>query len=433
MSVKSELTSKPVSQIKGRYKAPGDKSISHRLVMLGSLAEGVSTFSDFLYAEDCIGTMHAFREMGVGFETDETKGTLKVEGVGLNGLKTPVRALYLGNSGTTIRLLMGILAGQTFETTLTGDSSLVKRPMKRVTGPLRDMGAQITGRDDANFAPLQIRGGNLHGITWKNQIGSAQVKSAILLAGLFAKGETVIEEMTSSRDHTERLFELFGAPFEQKNHFLKVRSAQKLNPVQFQVPGDISSAAFLIAAALIVPHSELIVEHVGLNPTRIGFLDAVQKMGADLKIEYTAKTPEPVGNIIVRSSKLKGISITKQMIPALIDELPILMILCALAEGASLISGAEELRVKETDRIHSMVQGLKAVGGKAKEHEDGCEIEGVDEFSGGSVSSFGDHRTAMSFLIAGLRSPKGVSVKDTACIQTSYPGFEQDLKNVSIP
>ena len=428
----SQLESHPITAIRGEYIAPGDKSISHRLVMLGALAEGKSSFSHFLFADDCLGTIKVFQEMGVKFEMDQKKGTLSVMGVGLKGLKAPMRGeLDLGNSGTTMRLLLGILAGQNFEAILSGDDSLIKRPMKRVTKPLRDMGAKIIGPGDANFAPLKIKGGSLKGISWRNDIGSAQVKSAILLAGLFAEGETVVEEVVSSRDHTERLFKIFGAPFVKKDHFLKVTKAGKLKSVQFKVPGDISSAAFFIAAALVIPNSELIVRNIGLNSTRTGFLDVIKKMGADIKIEMKNESGEPTGDIIVKSSKLKGIKITKKLIPSLIDELPILMILCALADGTSSIEGAEELRVKETDRISSMTTGLKKIGGLVEEKKDGCMIYGVKEFVGGTISSFGDHRTAMSFLIAGLRSKQGVTVKDTECIKTSYPQFSSDLSRLS--
>lgn len=427
------LESYPISKIEGEYTPPGDKSISHRLAMLGALAEGRSVFTHFLYSDDCLRTIDAFKEMGVTFHQRKTAGDdlLVVNGVGLRGLKPPSRTLDLGNSGTTTRLLLGILAGQSFETHLTGDASLSSRPMRRVTKPLRQMGATILGPDDANYIPLQIKGGKLKGINWKNEIASAQVKSAILFAGLFAEGETSVEEPILSRDHTERLLATFKAPFKKSNSKFIVQKAGKLSPVQFRVPGDISSAAFFIAAALVVPNSELILRQVGLNPTRIGFLEAVQSMGADLKIEKTEDQGEPIGDLRVKSSRLKAIKLNRNSIPSLIDELPILMILCALADGTSVIEGAEELRVKETDRIRSMAIGLNAIGGKIEERQDGCIIQGVKEFLGGTISSFGDHRTAMSFLIAGLRSKKGITVEDTDCIQTSYPQFWDDLKRIA--
>jgi len=425
----SRLETHSVSKISGEYSPPGDKSISHRLAMLGSLAEGTSEFSHFLYSGDCKSTIEAFQQMGVSFE--QKADHLTVRGAGLNGLKTPKNDFYLGNSGTTMRLLLGILAGQPFESPLTGDPSLSHRPMRRVTQPLREMGAIITGSDGANFAPLRVKGGKLKGIRWKNEIASAQVKSAILLAGLFADGETIIDEPTNSRDHTERLFGAFGAPFQKINSKLSVQKAKRLSSVKFRVPGDISSAAFFIAAALIIPGSELVVRNVGLNPTRIGFLDAVQMMGANLTIEFKKDQGEPIGDIRVKSARLKAIQLNQSWIPKLIDELPILMILCALAEGRSVIEGAEELRVKETDRIRSMAEGLKAIGGKVEERPDGCVIEGAQDFTGGTIKSYGDHRTAMSFLIAGLRSKKGIAVEDTDCIQTSYPQFWDDLSRLS--
>lgn len=433
----TQTTAHPVSAIQGEYTPPGDKSISHRLVMLGALADGVSEFTHFLNADDCRRTISAFQAMGVGFEETidrvgmAASARLKVSGVGLGGLSKPKQELELGNSGTTIRLLLGILAGQSFEAKLTGDASLSQRPMRRVTEPLRKMGAQIRGREDANFAPLTIHGGALHGIRWCNEIASAQVKSAILLAGLFAEGETSVEEPVASRDHTERLLAAFGATIRRSNRMASVQKVDRLQPIQFEVPGDFSSAAFLIVAALLVPNSDLIIRRVGLNPTRIGLLGVLESMGADLKVEAVKDQGEPVGDIHVKSSKLKGITVTKEMIPSLIDELPILMAACALADGTSMIKGAEELRIKETDRIRSMATGLGAIGAKVKELEDGCMIEGVGEFQGGTVSSFGDHRTAMSFFIAGLRSKEGVLVKDIDCIQTSYPTFEADVELVS--
>lgn len=429
------LESSPISKIEGEYTPPGDKSISHRLVMLGALAEGQSEFTHFLYSDDCKRTIEAFKEMGVAFaqKPSQTGNILTVNGVGLRGLKAPKKDLDLGNSGTTMRLLLGILAGQSFEAQLTGDASLSRRPMRRVTKPLREMGATIMGADDGNYAPLFIKGGKLKGIAWKNEIASAQVKSALLLAGLFADGETSIEEPIVSRDHTERLFGLFQVPFKKIKSKIMIQKANKLSSVQFRVPGDISSAAFFIAAALIVPNSNLIVRHVGLNPTRIGFLEVLQSMGANIKIEFNQTKDEPVGDLYVKSSRLKAIQLNPNWIPRLIDELPILMILCALAEGTSVIEGAEELRVKETDRIHSMAVGLNTIGGKIEERPDGCVISGVKEFSGGTISSFGDHRTAMSFLIAGLHAKKPIRVEDIDCIQTSYPEFSDDLKRLSKP
>ncbi len=430
----NQLETHSISKISGEYIPPGDKSISHRLVMLGALAEGTSKFMHFLSSEDCLRTKQAFEAMGVQFEplAEKLKGAseLIVKGVGLRGLFQPKQGLDLGNSGTTMRLLLGILAGQPFKVQLTGDRSLCKRPMRRVTEPLRKMGAQITGRDDANFAPLEIQGGPLMAIHWQNQVSSAQVKSAVLLAGLYAEGETIVEENIASRDHTERLLGAFGVSFRKSGFKVSVQKAQRLRAIQFDVPGDFSSAAFFIIAALLVPNSNLWIKRVGLNPTRIGLIEVLKSMGANLKVEVTEDHGEPVGNIHVKTSQLKGVTVNQNLIPSLIDELPILMIAFALADGSSVIQGAEELRVKETDRIHSMAVGLKSIGAKIDERADGCVIEGVREFQGGTISSFGDHRTAMSFLIAGLKSKQGVVVKDIDCIQTSYPGFETDLQSI---
>ncbi|OGW82012.1 MAG: 3-phosphoshikimate 1-carboxyvinyltransferase [Omnitrophica bacterium RIFCSPLOWO2_12_FULL_44_17] len=422
-----EMIAKPASKVSGEYLPPGDKSISHRLVMLGSLAEGTSVFTHFLEADDCLRTIKAFEAMGVSFKKSE--GKLFVNGIGVRKLNPPKSPLDLGNSGTTMRLLLGILAGQNFEVTLTGDASLTKRPMRRVTEPLRQMGAQITGTEDGNFAPLTIKGGKLTGIHWVNQIASAQVKSAILLAGLNADGETSVEESIPSRDHTERLLTRFGVPVERHDRKITVRKAEALKPFQFQVPGDISSAAFFMVAAAITPGSDVVIKNVGLNPSRSGIIDILKAMGADISVEMTQDRGEPMGDIHMRGldKRLQAVIINKEWIPNLIDELPILMIACALAEGRSVIRGAKELRVKETDRINSMAQGLKAIGGKVQPTEDGCIINGVSRFQGGAISSFGDHRTAMSFAIAALQSEKEILIQDTDCIMTSYPGFEADL------
>lgn len=429
----SELRITPVGKIHGQYIPPGDKSISHRLAMLGALADGTSVFSHFSEAEDCQRTIDAFRKLGVScdLKSQEREGlALKVKGVGLRGLSAPHGELDLGNSGTTMRLILGVLAGQPFEASLVGDSSLSQRPMRRVTEPLRRMGAHISGRDDANFAPLKIRGGKLKSIDWENEVASAQVKSAILLAGLYAEGVTTVREPLPTRDHTERLLRLFGVSVETSGHNVAVKKRDRLSPVEFDVPGDFSSAAFLIAAALLVDGSDLTVSRVGLNPTRIGFYHVLKSMAADIEIENVKDEAEPIGDLRVRGSQLKGITINRKMIPLLIDELPMLMVLCAFADGTSTIRGAQELRVKETDRIRSMATGLRAIGARISEREGGCVIEGVRQLEGGTVGSFGDHRTAMSFAIAGLRTKRGVTIRESECIGISYPGFERDLRNV---
>lgn len=426
----NSFTSHPIKKIEGVFSPPGDKSISHRAMMLGALARGESTLTHFLEADDCLRTIDAFREMGVPIEKKED--VWHVLGRGFEGLKAPSQELYLGNSGTSMRLLLGVLASQNFKAVLTGDDSLSRRPMRRVTVPLRKMGAHITGREDGNFAPLHVTGSKLKGIVHVNEPPSAQVKSGILLAGLRAEGQTVIREPILSRDHTERMLLMFGANLRREGHDISLDPTGELKPVRYEIPGDISSAAFLIVGAAVLPGSDLLVEKVGLNPTRTGILDVLHDMGADIKWKVCGgENEEPVGEIRVRGSSLRGVTISKDMIPKLIDEIPTLMIACALAEGESVIRDAHELRVKETDRIKSMVAGINSIGGHAQEREDGCVIEGSKSFRGGKALSYGDHRTAMSFIVAGLKSVQGVLVEDTACINTSYPGFFRDLADLS--
>ncbi|MBI4398056.1 MAG: 3-phosphoshikimate 1-carboxyvinyltransferase [Candidatus Omnitrophica bacterium] len=411
--------------IRGVYIPPGDKSISHRAVMIASLAKGISRIENFLPAEDCIHTIEAMQALGVSIRTGKTE--VEVRGVGLNGLKPPKKEIDCGNSGTTLRLLAGILAGQPFETTLTGDASLTRRPMKRVVDPLTEMGATISGAEHGNFAPLTIQGGNLRGIYFNNKLSSAQVKSALMFAGLYAEGETVIHEPVLSRDHTERLFELFKADFEKDGNNVIVRPSKKLAGLDFRIPSDPSSAAFFIVAAIHSEDSFLTVKDVCLNPTRTGFLEVLKRMGAKIEVKVGESDYEPTGDIKCFTGFLRGTAISGKMIPRLIDELPILMVASAMASGDTVISGAKELRVKETDRIHAMCANLKALGVGVTEREDGCVIHGKAFIRGGTVPSFGDHRTAMSMAIAGLLSQEGVEIEDVDCVSTSYPGFFEDL------
>ena len=398
--------------------------------MFGALCQGKSHFDNFLDADDCLRTIQAFSSMGISVSLDSSRRALNIEGVGLKGLKPPSGELDLGNSGTTMRLLLGILAGQPFEAVLTGDDSLQSRPMGRVTRPLKQMGAQIKGKDDANFAPIKIRGGKLKGIDLENKLASAQVKSAILLAGLFADGKTRVREQIPSRDHTERFLRAVKAPFHVEGEWNCVEKAAELVPLETRLPGDFSAAAFFIAAAAMRECSELEVKNVGLNPTRTGLLQILNRMGACVEERVTESNLEPSGTVKVKGKRLRGVRIAPQEIPAVIDELPILMVACSLADGESLISGASELRVKETDRIHSMATGLNAIGGRVKELPDGCVIEGVETFSGGKTKSFGDHRTAMSIAIASLASQGEVLVEDIECIATSYPNFFKDFNSL---
>lgn len=419
----SSLSFNGPGKFRGQYTSPGDKSISHRAVLFGSLAEGESSYENFLEAEDCLHTLDAMRRMGVPIEHEKGSGKVRISGKGLEKLAAPGKELYLGNSGTSMRLLLGILAGQRFEAVLTGDASLSGRPMRRVTDPLKQMGAQIKGRENGNFAPLTIRGGRLRGIDFDNKLSSAQVKSALLFAGMYAEGRTIVREAVPSRDHTERFLEAAGARFQKIGNHLVIEKTEMLLPFKARVPGDISSAAFFIVGAAMIPGSEVTVWDVGLNPTRTGVLEVLKRMGAKIETEVTQTVPEPMGTIHVTGARLKGTGITHAEIPSLIDELPVLMVAMALAEGESLISGAAELRVKETDRIQSMVRNLQAVGASIEELPDGSLIRGVEAFRGATVESFGDHRTAMSMGVASLATKGMITVTDTACIATSYPAF----------
>ena len=414
----------------GAYAPPGDKSLSHRAILFGALAEGESSYDNFLEAEDCLHTLEAMRQMGVEIRHEKGTGKVGITRKGLHGLSAPGRELYLGNSGTSMRLLMGILAGQRFETILTGDPSLSVRPMRRVTDPLKQMGAQIKGMENGNFAPLTIRGGKLRGIDFDNNLSSAQVKSALLFAGMYAEGRTIVREAIPSRDHTERFLEATGAHFQKVGNHLIIEKTEMLLPMRARVAGDISSAAFFIVGAAMIPGSEVTVRDVGLNPTRTGLLEVLKRMGAKIEAEVTQTIPEPMGTIHVRGAKLKGTGITHPEIPSLIDELPVLMVAMALAEGESLISGAAELRVKETDRIQSMVKNLKALGASIEELPDGSLIRGVDGFHGATVESFGDHRTVMSMGVASLASKGTITVTDTDCIATSYPSFMDHFQSL---
>ena len=397
--------------------------------MLGSLCRGRSRFENFLEAQDCLRTLQAFRSMGISVSLKS--GVLEIEGKGLSGLKAPADSLDLGNSGTTMRLLLGILSGQRFEVTLTGDASLCSRPMGRVTRPLKQMGAQIKGKQDANFAPLTLRGGKLKGIDFVNTLGSAQVKSALLFAGLYAEGKTRVLEKIPSRDHTENFLKATGAPLRKEEGWIVVQKAKELSPVNARVPGDFSSAAFFITAAAMLEGAGLEVRNVGLNPTRTGLLRILRRMGASIEDRITENKLEPIGEIRIKGKKLHGTRISPDEIPSVIDELPVLMVACALAEGESLISGAAELRVKETDRIFSMAAGLNAIGGKVKELPDGCVIEGVKAFKEGEVKSFEDHRTAMSFAVASLASRGPIRIDGIEFVSTSYPGFFKDFEGLT--
>lgn len=412
----------PGGRLSGRVRVPGDKSISHRSIMLGSLAEGTTEVQGFLEGEDALATIQAFRDMGVVIEGPH-HGRVTVHGVGLHGLKTPPGPIYLGNSGTSMRLLSGLLAAQPFDTTLTGDASLSKRPMNRVAKPLREMGAVIETGPEGR-PPLTIRGGQkLTGMHYDMPMASAQVKSCLLLAGLYAAGETSTTEPAPTRDHTERMLRGFGYPVDVEGATARVESGHKLSATSIEVPADISSAAFFLVAASIAEGSDLTLEHVGINPTRTGIIDILKLMGADITLENQREVGgEPVADIRVRSARLKGIDIPEDLVPLAIDEFPVLFVAAASAEGRTVLRGAEELRVKESDRIQVMADGLLALGVKCEPTPDGIIIDG-GSYGGGEVWSHGDHRIAMSFSVASLRAGAPIRIHDCANVATSFPNF----------
>lgn len=412
----------PGGSANGQIRVPGDKSISHRSIMLGSLAEGVTEVQGFLEGEDALATIQAFRDMGVVIE-GPSKGRVTVHGVGLHGLKAPAGPLYMGNSGTSMRLLSGLLAAQPFDTTLTGDASLSKRPMNRVAKPLREMGAVIETGPDGR-PPLTIRGGQkLVGMHYDMPMASAQVKSCLLLAGLYAAGETSVTEPAPTRDHTERMLRGFGYPVEVNGATATVTSGHTLSATQIEVPADISSAAFFMVAASIAEGAELLLEHVGINPTRTGVIDILKLMGGDITLENQREVGgEPVADVRVRSARLKGIEIPEALVPLAIDEFPVLFIAAACAEGRTVLRGAEELRVKESDRIQVMADGLQTLGVKAEPTPDGIIIDG-GPMGGGEVWAHGDHRIAMSFSVAALRASAPIRIHDCANVATSFPNF----------
>ncbi|MDG9980251.1 bifunctional prephenate dehydrogenase/3-phosphoshikimate 1-carboxyvinyltransferase [Ectopseudomonas oleovorans] len=413
---------KPGSSLAGRIRVPGDKSISHRSIMLGSLAEGTTEVEGFLEGEDALATLQAFRDMGVVIEGPH-HGRVTIHGVGLHGLKAPAGPLYMGNSGTSMRLLSGLLAAQSFDTTLTGDASLSKRPMNRVAKPLREMGAVIETGPEGR-PPLTIKGGQrLTGMAYDMPMASAQVKSCLLLAGLYAAGSTSVTEPAPTRDHTERMLRGFGYPVSVEGSTVSVEAGHKLTATRIEVPADISSAAFFLVAASIAEGSELVLEHVGINPTRTGVIDILKLMGGDITLENQREVGgEPVADIRVRAAKLKGIDIPEDLVPLAIDEFPVLFVAAACAEGRTVLRGAEELRVKESDRIQVMADGLIALGVKAEPTPDGIIIEG-GAIGGGEVWAHGDHRIAMSFSVASLRASAPIRIHDCANVATSFPNF----------
>jgi 3-phosphoshikimate 1-carboxyvinyltransferase len=415
------FTVQPGGSLRGDTRVPGDKSISHRAVMLGSLAEGTTEITGFLNGEDCLCTMKAFQAMGVAIEQNSPT-SMKIRGAGLHGLRQPGQPLDLGNSGTSMRLMAGLLSAQKFASTLTGDESLSRRPMKRIIAPLAQMGARIESRD--GHAPLHISPApSLKAISYLSPVASAQVKSGILLAGLYAEGRTEVSEPEASRDHTERMLQSFGVRLDVQPGRAAVESGQKLKAANIRVPADISSAAFFMVGAAIVPGCEIVLRDVGVNPTRTGVLEILREMGADIELlnrrDFGA---EPVADIRVRGGALRGINIGRRHVASAIDEFPALFIAAACAEGVTELSGAEELRVKESDRIQAMCDGLKVLGIDAEPKPDGARIKG-GSLKGGVIASHGDHRVAMSFAMAALRASGAITIHDCANVNTSFPGF----------
>ncbi len=417
-----------VRTLKGIIKVPGDKSISHRALIFASLSKGKSIIRGISKCEDCFSTLNCLKDLGV--RVKERGEDLLIYGEGLFAFKEPKKSLDCGNSGTTMRLLAGLLAAQNFSSVLSGDKYLRKRPMKRIVEPLRKLGAEISA-DKGNYPPLRIKGKKLQGVRYSSPIASAQVKSCLLLAGLCAEGRTTITEPSRSRDHSERMLKYLGVPLKIQGRSVSIKK-QPFEGKEFFIPGDISSAAFFIAAASILNGSKIKICSVGINPTRTGFLDILEKMGADVRIKNRREIcGEPIADlIIVGSNELKGTKIEGKVIPRIIDEIPILAVVGCFARGKTIIKDAGELRVKETDRIHAIVSQLKKLGAAIKERKDGMEISGGKKLKGACVMSFGDHRTTMALTIAGLGAKGVTKVNDTDCINTSFPGFEDLLKKL---
>jgi len=426
------FTVQPSGALRGRLRVPGDKSMSHRSIMFGSLADGTTHVKGFLQGEDCLATLNAFRQMGVAIEGPTEAGELTINGVGMQGLRAPASALDLGNSGTSMRLMTGLMAGQAFDVTMTGDSSLSKRPMKRVTMPLGDMGAQITASEQGT-PPLHVHGGAaLHGIEYDMPMASAQVKSALLLAGLYAEGTTTVTEPAPTRDHTERMLRGFGYEVSTEGNRISLQGGGRLTATDLDIPADISSAAFFMVGASIAEGSDLLLEHVGINPTRTGVMDILRLMGADIELLHQREVGgEPVADIQIRSAPLKGIRIPEALVPLAIDEFPVLFVAAACAKGETVLTGAEELRVKESDRIQVMADGLQACGIDAQPTPDGIVIQG-GHLGGATVASHNDHRIGMAFSMAGLCAAEPIYIDDCATVNTSFPGFVDAAASVGV-
>src|SRR3989338_4831412 len=424
-----QMNIRPIKKLSGDITVPGDKSISHRALMIGAITRGVTRVKGLLDCDDCNYTIAAFRKMGIAIKKE---GDITViDGKGLRGLSKPPAPINAGNSGTTMRLLAGILAGQDFESTLTGGEGLYNRPMKRIVEPLSKMGVKIRARD-GEYPPLVIRGGEVRPVNYKTPIPSAQVKSALLFAGLYSKGTTKITEKFKSRDHTERMLKTFGANIGIKGTSVFLKGDIELTPKDLDVPGDISSASFFLVGALLLKGSSIKIRNISINPTRAGILKILSKMGGRIKIINKKNLFEPAGDIVAEYSRTRGITIDKDMIPGIIDELPIIFVLASLSKGRTIVKGAEELRVKDADRINSMQEGLKAMGAKFYLKGDEVIIEGVEKLAGARLKSFGDHRTCMAMAIAAITASGESRIEGAESVSKSFPEFFEVLANLSM-
>lgn len=426
----------PPARLRGTITPPGDKSISHRAAIFNALADGQAVIENFLPGEDCLSTLRCLRSLGVSADvlpSESDSATLVVRGVGRNGLQESNDVLDCGNSGTTIRLLSGLLAAQPFFSVLTGDASIRRRPMGRIVQPLQQMGAQVWGRGGGLNAPLALRGGGLRGIRYEMPVASAQVKSALILAALFAEGETYLKEPAPSRDHTERMLRAMGADIDTADGWLRVAPlTEALRPLDMSIPADISAAAFWMVAACLHPDAEVRLLNVGVNPSRSGVIDVLQAMGADLRLEEERQRGgEPVADIVVRSSRLRGTVIEGEIIPRLIDEVPVLALAAALADGRTVIRDASELRVKESDRIATVASELTRLGARIEEQPDGMIIQGVGSLKGSECSSYGDHRLAMTLGVAAMVAQGATVIADAEAVAVSYPRFWEDWRTIS--
>jgi 3-phosphoshikimate 1-carboxyvinyltransferase len=421
-------TIRRVQQFKGSPKIPGDKSISHRGLILGALAKGRSEVVDILEGGDVQSTARCLRQLGVTITKKDNRTF--IDGIGGTGFTQPTEILDCGNSGTTMRVMMGVLAGRNINATLTGDHSLVKRPMKRVSEPLKLMGAKFKLTNE-NFAPLEVTGTRIHGIEYDLKIASAQIKTAIIMAGISAEGTTKIVGEIGSRDHTERLLPHFGVKIEVTDKHIAIVGGQQMTANQVIVPGDPSTAAFWVGTASIIPNSKIEMHNISLNPTRTGFLEVLKRMGAKIRTEITSHHPEPVGSIYVETGTLNGTEVTKEEIPSMIDEIPLLAVIATQAKGTTIVHGAEELRVKESDRLEAVASNLRAMGCEIDVYPDGFKIEGTQKLKGATLPSFHDHRIAMAFSVAGLVADGDTAIEDADCVSISYPGFYDTLKELT--